>query len=91
MPFFHFLNVGRLEFPERARGVFDCMVSTFDFGLMRVSNILGEIGILDRVAGSISGTSPSEDALEPGSDSSPRSASTSSTVGDRGTGSLNGL
>ena len=75
MPLFAFLNVDRMGFPGRVRSVFDCGVGAFDFGLMRVFTILGEIGILDPTADSISTASASEDALEPGSDSSSRSAS----------------
>ena len=84
MLFFAFLKVGRVGFPERGRAVFDLEVGAFDFGLMQVSTILGEIGMLDRGAGSIIRVSASQDALEPGSDSSSRSASTSSTIGDMG-------
>ena len=73
-----------MGFPERGRAVSDLEVGAFDFGLIRVSTILGDIVMLDRAAGSISRVSASEDALEPGSDSSPWSASTSSTIGDIG-------
>ena len=58
---------------------------------MRVSIILGEMGILNHTAGSIARASASEDALKPGSDSFPRSAFTSTTIRDRGSVSLNGL
>ena len=70
MPFFAFLKVGRMGFPERGRADFALEVGAFDFGLIGVSAILGEIGMLDRAAGSISRVSASEDALEPGADSS---------------------
>ena len=66
MPFLAFLKVSRVGFPERERAVFDWGVGAFDFGLMRVSTILGEIGILDGTADSISRDS----TPEPGSDSS---------------------
>ena len=71
MPFFAFLKVGRVGFPEKGRVVFDLEVGAFDFSLIQVSTILGQIGMLDRTAGSISRASASEDALEPGSDGSP--------------------
>ena len=64
------------------RAAFDWGEGAFDFCLMRVSTILLEIGIPDLTAASISRASASEDALEHGSDSSPRLASTCSTVGD---------
>ena len=61
IPFFAFLQVGRVGFPERGRAVFDWGVGAFDYGLIRVSTILGEIGMLDRTAGSIFKASASED------------------------------
>ena len=66
MPFFTILRVGRVGFPERGRTVFDWGVGAFDFGLVRVSTILGEIGILDRTVGSISRASASKDGMESG-------------------------
>ena len=83
MPFFAFLKVSRgVSLIEG--GLFSIEECAFDLCFVRVSTILGEIGILDRTAGSISRASASDNALEPGSDSSPRSTSTSSTVGDIG-------